>query len=473
MTAPASDLAYLPLHAAADLLGSRRLSPVELLDTVLSRTNALEPALNVYITPMFDQARAAAQRAEQEIVDGQYRGPLHGIPIALKDNFWTRGVRTTAGSRLLADFIPDEDAAVVSRLESAGAVITGKCAMHELATGGTTTNLIYGATHNPWDLERIPGGSSGGSAAAVAAGLAYAALGTDTAGSVRQPAAHCGVVGLKPTYGRVSTFGVVPLAWSLDHVGPLARTARDTALVLGAVAGVDVHDPNSAAIEVPSFESGLDAGLSGVRIGLPRRYFFDQLDPQVERVIEEALGVLLDLEAIIQDVEFPSAFMTPTLYPLIARPEGAAYQREFLRDRSDQYGDPLVRRSSQLGALVLAQDYVQAQRLRMVMSQSLNQLFEDVDLLLTPVTPTPAFPIGKPPAEVDGRPIEPFELVVGLTAPFDLTGTPAVSVLCGFTPDGLPVGMQIAGPRWDEAGILAAAAAYEAATPWHERHPTL
>jgi aspartyl-tRNA(Asn)/glutamyl-tRNA(Gln) amidotransferase subunit A len=462
-----------PLHEVATLVGERQLSPVELLDAVIARTEALEPRINAYITPMFEQARTAARQAEAEILGGVYRGPLHGIPIAVKDNFWIRDVRTTAGSRLLENFIPEENAAAVERLLAAGAVITGKCNMHELATGGTSTNVQFGAVHNPWSLSFVPGGSSGGSAAAVAAGFAFAALGTDTAGSIRQPASYCGLAGLKPTFGRVSNYGVVPLAWTLDHSGPLARTVQDVALVLNATAGYDPRDPYCASAAVPEFTAELNDDLKGLTVGLPRRYFYDQLDSEVEHAVEEALGTLLDLGASLRDVELPSASLAPVIYPFIARPEAASFQEEWLRERIADYPDPAVRRSTELGSLVLATDYLRAQRQRTALCLAVATVLQEVDVLVTPTTPTAAHPIGAPFTTVDGRPIQPFELVVGLTSPFNLAGTPALSLPCGFTAKGLPIGLQFAGRAWEEAKVLRAGAAYERATSWHHRHPSL
>jgi aspartyl-tRNA(Asn)/glutamyl-tRNA(Gln) amidotransferase subunit A len=467
----AQELVYLSLREAADLVRQRQVSPVELLDAVLARTEALEPRLNVYITPMFEQARAAAREAEREILAGRYRGPLHGIPIALKDNYWTQGVRTTAGSKFLAEFVPPEDGTVVAKLRAAGAVITGKCNMHELAIGGSTTNPHYGATHNPWRLGRIPGGSSGGSTAAVAAGLCYAATGTDTAGSIRQPAAYCGIVGLKGTYGRVSIYGIVPLSWSLDHAGPFARTVEDVALVMNAIAGYDPKDVTSANVPLPDFTADLNAGLAGLRLGVPRAYFYEQLDPEVRAAVEAALGVLRDLGASIEEVSFPSAPQALILYPFLSRPEAASFQERFLRTRPDDYGD--VRPNVELGELVLATDYLRAQRLRTAMRQELEALLTRVDALITPTTRTTAHPIGQPFTQVEGRPITVFNLYVGLTVPFDLTGSPALSVPCGFSSEGLPIGLQIVGRAWDEATVLRIGAAYERATPWHQRHPML
>ncbi|HEY7062520.1 MAG TPA: amidase [Chloroflexota bacterium] len=466
------DLIYLSLREATDRLRARALSPVELLEAVQARTTRVEPRLNAYVRPMFDEAREAARAAEQEIAAGQYRGPLHGIPVALKDNYWTRGVTTAAGAKLLADFVPPEDGAVVAKLRAAGAIITGKTNMHELAIGGSTTNPHYGPTHNPWRLDCIPGGSSGGSAAAVAAGCCFMGTGTDTAGSIREPASYCGLVGIKPTYGRVSIRGIVPLSWSLDHAGPLTRTVEDGALVLQAIAGYDPADLCSADVPVPDFSADLGKGLRGLRLGVPRGYFFDQLDAELATTVDAAIGVLRDLGASVEEVAFERAAWGPALFPVISRPEAASFQEELLRTRPDDYGD--VRVQVELGKLVLATDYLRAQRLRTAMRQELEGIFSRVDAIVTPTTRTVAHPIGQPFTEVAGRPVPNTSFLwVGLTVPFDLTGTPAVSVPCGFAANGLPIGLQVAGRAWSEAAILRIAAAYEAATPWHEQHPSL
>jgi aspartyl-tRNA(Asn)/glutamyl-tRNA(Gln) amidotransferase subunit A len=467
----ADALIYLPLAEAAEQLRQRAVSPVDLLEAVLARTAAVEPRLRAYVTPTFDEARAAARAAEQEIASGRYRGPLHGIPIALKDNYWTRGVVTAAGSKLLADFVPPEDGTVVAKLRAAGAVLTGKTNMHELAIGGSTDNPHYGPTHNPWQLDCIPGGSSGGSAAAVAGGLCYAATGTDTAGSIREPAAYCGLAGLKPTYGRVSIHGIVPLSWSLDHAGPLARTVEDVALVLSAIAGHDPRDLCSADVPVADYTAALGDGLRGLRLGVPRPYFYDQLDPEVAAAVETAIGVLRDLEAAVEEVSFPRAAWALALFPLISRPEAASFQEEFLRTRLDDYGD--VRAQVELGTMVLATDYLRAQRLRTAMRQELEALLARVDALVTPTTRSVAHPIGRPFTAVAGQPVTPFTLWIGLTLPFDLTGSPALSVPCGFSAAGLPIGLQLVGRAWNEATVLRLGAAYERATPWHQRRPLL
>jgi len=465
------EIFYLSLKQVSDRIARGELSPVEVLNAVIERTASVEPRLNVYITPTFERAMDDARMAEREIAAGKHRGPLHGVPIGLKDNYWTEGIRTTAGSKLLADFVPTEDGTAVARLRAAGAVITGKLNMHELAIGGTTTNPHYGATRNPWCLDRIPGGSSGGSAAAVAAGFCFAALGTDTVASVRHPACLCGLVGLKGTFGRVSVFGTVPLSWSLDHVGPITRTVEDAALVLNAIAGYDPKDSGSANVKAPDFAHRLDEDLKGVRIGVPREHFFEPLDPEVRESVEAAIVVLQDLGASVSDVEFPSASQATVIFPFLSRPEAASFQEDFLRGPGDDYGD--VRFNVELGEMILATDYIRAQRLRTAMRQELDGIMKEFDALVMPTSRTVAFPIGEPFTEVDGQAIDPFQLLAGLTAPFSLTGSPAITVPCGFNSEGLPIGLQIAGRAWDEAMTLRIGAAYERVTPWSERHPTL
>jgi aspartyl-tRNA(Asn)/glutamyl-tRNA(Gln) amidotransferase subunit A len=466
------ELVYLSLREAAEQMRQRRLSPVELTSAVVARTVALEPDVHAYITPLFDTAVAAARQAEQEIMDGQYRGPLHGIPIALKDNYWTQGVRTTAGSKILGDFVPTEDGTVVARLRAAGAIFTGKCNMHELALGGTTVNPHYGTTHNPWGLDRIPGGSSGGSAAAVAAGFCLAATGTDTTGSIRAPAAYCGLVGLKPTYGRVSLYGIVPLAWSLDHAGPLTHTVEDAALFLNAIAGYDSQDPASANAPAHDFAAGLGGSIRGVRLGVPRGYFYEPIDPEVGAALETALGVLRDLGAEIQEVSFPSGASALDIYPFIHRPEAASFQEDYIRAQPEDYGAD-IRPSVELGALVLATDYLRAQRLRRAMRQELEGVLTRVDALVTPTTRAPASPIGRPFTQLGGQPASGTLINTGNTVAFNLTGSPALAVPCGLSADGMPLGLQLVGRAWDETTLLRIGAAYQQATTWHLQQPRL
>ncbi|HWP28714.1 MAG TPA: amidase [Chloroflexota bacterium] len=467
------ELALLPLAALADRLRRRELSPVELTRVYLDRIAALDPTLRAFITVTAEQALAEAAAAEREIAAGQYRGPLHGIPLAFKDLFYTAGVRTTAGSRILADFVPAEDATVVARLRAAGALCLGKTNLEEFAYGATSINPHYGACRNPWDPARITGGSSGGSAAAVAAGLCAASLGTDSGGSIRQPAALCGLVGLKPTYGRVSRHGVVPLSWSQDHVGPMTRTVRDAALVLQAIAGHDPRDPASSPAPVPDYLAPLEAGVTGLRLALPRDFFFDHVDPAVEAAVRAAAGVLERQGATLEEVPFPQAAPAATAGATILFTEAAAYHEPWLRTRPQDYG-PLVLARLRVGATLLATDYVKAQRARSRLVAQALALFERFDALLTPTVP-----IAAPRQDEsvvrwpDGTEEDIRGATLRYTRPFNLLGFPALSVPCGFTPDGLPIGLQIVGRPFAEATVLRVARAYEAATTWSERRPAL
>jgi aspartyl-tRNA(Asn)/glutamyl-tRNA(Gln) amidotransferase subunit A len=469
----ASELAFLPLAALAERLRRREVSPVEVTREYLDRIATLDPQLTAFITVTGEQALADAAAAEREIAAGQYRGPLHGVPLAIKDLFYTAGVRTTAGSKILGDFVPTEDAAVVARLRAAGALSLGKTNLEEFAYGATSINPHYGACHNPWDPARIAGGSSGGSAAAVAAGLCSAALGTDSGGSIRQPSALCGLVGLKPTYGRVSRHGVVPLSWSQDHVGPMARTVRDAALLLQAMAGHDPRDPASSPAPVPDYTAALEDGVRGLRLALPRDFFFERVDPTVEAAVRAAARTLQDLGATVEEVPLPHAVQVWTAGAVILYTEATAYHGEWLRTRPQDYG-PLVRARLRVGAAILATDYVKAQQARAILVAEMLQILDGFDALLTPTSP-----IAAPRRDEsvvrwpDGTEEDVRGATLRLTRPFNLLGFPALSVPCGFTADSLPIGLQIVGHPFAEATALRVARAYEAATSWGERRPAL
>ena len=451
-----SDLTRLTIAEAAALIRERKLSPVELTDACLARIESVEPKINAFITITSDEARAAAKTAADEIARGEYRGPLHGIPVALKDLFATAGVRTTAGSTILADNIPNTDSDPAARLKAAGAVLLGKLNLHEFAYGATGVNPHFGSCRNPWDTSRITGGSSSGSGASVASGECFAALGTDTGGSIRIPASLCGIVGLKPTFGRVSRRGVIPLSWSLDHVGPLARSVEDAAVVLQAIAGHDPQDASSSAEPVSGYAAGLRDGVKGLRIGVPGEFFFDNLGPEVEAAVRKAIGVLEALGASVREVSLPLITEAPAAVTAIMLPEALAYHRKWMEERPDDYGDD-VRYRLELGATFLAVHYVQAQRLReMIVARWRDEVFSQVDLLVMPTTMAPAFPIERSDLSVT------FSLIRN-TNPLNLLGVPAISVPCGFTETGLPIGLQLAGRWWDEPTALRAAYAYEQA----------
>lgn len=461
----ADDLVFASIAELAPRLAAREISPVELTDAAIGRIEALEPKLNAFITITAESARHAAKAAEEAIAAGHHLGPLHGVPIALKDLYPSTGVRTTFGSLLYADWIPDFDCAPVERLKRAGAVILGKTNLHELAYGTTSANAHFGEVHNPWRLDHHPGGSSGGSAAAVAAGLAYMATGSDTGASIRQPAACTGIVGLKPTFGRISKRGVLPLSWSMDHVGPLTRTVRDAAIVLQELAGFDPSDPTSADRPVPDYAAALDRGVEGARIGVARPFFFDNCDPEVLAAVEAAIEVLGDLGARVEEVELPDMPGCYAAGTLTLISEGASYNAADLRERPELFSDEL-RASFELGGFYKATDYVTAQRLRRRLMEGAAEVMAGLDTVVTPTCPIPATPItGNPPDHAMLRPRN--------TIPFNLLGLPAISVPCGVTAEGLPVGLQIAGKAFDEAAVLRVAHAYEQATAWHRQHPTL
>jgi len=438
------------------------VSPVEITRRCLERIEKVNPALNAFITVMGESALAEARRAEAEILRGEWRGGLHGVPVALKDLIDTAGVRTTAASALYKDRVPDCDAEVVQRLRLAGAVIIGKNNLHEFAYGGSSLVSYFGDVHNPWDVGRIAGGSSGGSAAAVVAGMAYAAIGTDTAGSIREPAALCGCVGLKPTYGRVSSRGVIPLSSSLDHVGPLAASVEDAAVVLQAIAGYDAADITSADVPVVDYVSGLREGVKSLRVGVVREYFFDELDAEVAAAVEQALQVLASLGAEMKEVRLDA----PTDRTLQAA-ESYAYHAENVGRSPELYQAETVRRIRS-GESVSAAEYIRCRRELEEARRNIGAVFADVDVLVTPTIPMPAPAIADLKADPDA--LRPAELrLLRNTRPFNVWGLPAISVSCGFTESGLPIGLQIAGAHWREDLVLRVAGAYERATVWHER----
>lgn len=457
-----TDLTSLTLTEAVSAIQSGAISPVELTDACLGRIERLNPRLNAFITLTAETARAEALAAEKS--SGQF-GPLHGVPIALKDLFDTAGVRTTGASKILADRVPEEDATVTTRLRRAGAVLLGKLNMHEFAYGVSNDNPHFGPARNPWDTDRIPGGSSGGSGVAIAAGLCLGTLGSDTGGSIRIPSSLCGIAGIKPTYGRVSRSGVLPLSWSMDHVGPMARTMRDCALLLGVIAGHDPRDPASADVPVPDYLSGIDAGVRGMRIGLPRRYFFEQVDDQVSAAVEAAAEILRSEGAEVRDVDVDQIELAGVAGGTILVSEAAAYHQRWLRERPDDYGED-VRQRLLMGELYPATAYINAQRTRALLRESFLRTLADVDLLLAPATPITAPPIAGFSTDVRAS-------LTRFTTPINLVGLPALSVPCGFDLAGLPIGMQIIGRPFDEARLFQVGCAYEQATDWHNRRPPL
>jgi len=441
------------------------VSPVELTRHCLARIEKLNPQLNAFITVLTDSALDDARQAEQEIRSGNYRGLLHGIPVGLKDIIDTAAVRTTAASAQYEDRIPAEDAEVVRRLRTAGAIILGKQNLHEFAYGGSSLISYFGEVHNPWDTSRIVGGSSGGSAASVAAELGYAAIGTDTAGSIRLPAAYCGVVGLKPTYGRVSARGVVPLSWSLDHIGPITNSVYDAAASLQVIAGFDAGDPGSADMFVPDYLSEIDQLPPGIRVGVSRPFFFDDLHPEVASAVEAAIQVMQKLGAEVRDVA-----LEPPTDRTLATAEAYAFHEPMIAKSPELY-QPATLTRIQAGANISAVTALRARRDIEAARHAIRSVFEQADVLLTPTVPFPPPKIADLMANPDN--LRPTEIaLLRNTRPFNAWKIPAISIPCGFTTDALPIGLQLAAAPWREDLLLRVAHAYEQATGWHKKVPS-
>jgi aspartyl-tRNA(Asn)/glutamyl-tRNA(Gln) amidotransferase subunit A len=441
-----------------------KVSPVEVTRAHLARIERLDAKLNAFLLVTADRALAEAAAAGREIAVGQNRGPLHGVPMALKDLFDTAGVRTTAGSKILAQNVPARDAAVVERLRAAGLVLLGKTNMHEFAFGTTNDNPHYGPARNPWDLERSPGGSSGGSGAALAAGLCAVSLGTDTGGSIRIPAGACGVVGLKPTLGRVSRRGVTPLAWSFDTVGPLTRTVEDSARLLNAIGGPDAEDESCAARPAEDFARDLERGAGGLTLGVPCDWFFEGVEPGIGAAARDAIAVLEREGARLVEVSLSGMADAHTAHHAILAAEAAAFHGAWLRERPGDYGSD-VRRGLELGQLIPAVDYVNARRVQAITRATFRAALAAADVLVTPCLPQAPLRVG----EAMSR--EPAVAWNRLLTPVNLAGYPSISVPCGFDGAGMPVGLQIIGRPFEEALLLRVARAYERATEWGVRRP--
>ena len=455
-------LPYISLTEAAALLKARRLSPVELTQAVLDRIERVDASVGAFITVTRDEALQAARAAEQEIVRGRYRGPLHGIPFGVKDTHYTKGIRTTANTPVLLDFVPDFDATVVAKLKQAGGVLIGKTKLPEFSFGSAGEGGAFPDAKNPWNLARTPGGSSSGSAAALAAGLVTVATGGDTSGSIRNPSTFCGVVGMKPTYGRVSRCGIVAISWSLDHVGPMTRTVADNAVLLNVIAGHDPADDTSSSLPVPDFTRALRRDVRGMRVGVPKPVQLDGYHGDVLRAFADALGVFRRLGATVFEIDLPdTAEVVDDVQQIVRIAEAASYHEPFLVTRADRYGLTSVRRDVEAGSLITAVQYLRAQKVRAKFTNDLAQVFSRLDVFLTPGMPAPA---GE---RIDVK--QPFRRM------FNVCGFPALVLPMGLStsPEGLPLGLQIAAKPFDEEAIYAAAQAFESATEWHSARPPL
>jgi aspartyl-tRNA(Asn)/glutamyl-tRNA(Gln) amidotransferase subunit A len=484
------NLTALTLEEASEKLRRREISSTDLTEAVFQRIAAVDGKVRAYLTLARESALAQAKKADEMLKGNQVASPLLGIPIAIKDNFLTRGLRTTCASKILGDFVPPYDATAVWKLRAAGAVITGKTNLDEFAMGSSAENSAFFPTRNPWDLERIPGGSSGGSAAAVTADECIAALGTDTGGSIRQPAACCGVVGLKPTYGRVSRYGIIAFASSMDQVGPLTKSVKDSALLLQAIAGHDPADSTSADRAVPDYASRWSGDTKNLRIGIPREYFISGMQPEVDQALHSAIRELEKNGAAIEEISLPHTEYAVAVYYIVATAEASSnlarydgmrfgfradakdLTETFRISRDEGFGAE-VKRRIMLGTYVLSAGYydayyLKAQRVRTLIRNDFEEAFRRADVIVTPTSPTTAFKLGE-------KTQDPLQMYLSdiYTISANLAGLPALSLPCGFDRQGMPIGMQIIGKRFDESTVLRVAHAYEQATEWHLRKPRM
>ena len=466
------EICYMGAGDLSKLVQSKEISPVEIIEAHLTRIDATEPMLNSFITLLADQAHKSARQAEKDIQAGRYKGPLHGIPVALKDLYNTGGVRTTSGSRIFDTFIPTEDCTVAAKFHQAGAILLGKLNMHQFAYGPTGENPDYGHMHNPWNPDMVTGGSSGGSGSAAAAGQCTITTGSDTGGSIRIPAALCGIVGLKPTYGLVSRYGLSSLSWSLDHPGPMTRTVEDTAITMNVIAGHDPKDVASAKVDIPDYTSALTGDVKGLRIGIVKEYFEAPLDPQVRKAVMDAISLLESMGAEIKEVSYPMFNQSQAISSTVLMAEATAYHRDLLEKDGHQLYDP-VRQRLEAGLFISAAEYLRAQQARSIFDQQGRRLLDEVDLLAGPTEPVTAPEIMASKVMAGEQEVGVVGALTQYTRPYNINGFPAISVPCGFSDDGMPIGLQLAGRPFDELTVLRAAHAYEQANDWHTRRPPI
>ena len=466
------EICYMGAGDLSKLVQSKEISPVEIIEAHLTRIDATEPMLNSFITLLADQARKSARQAEKDIQAGRYKGPLHGIPVALKDLYNTGGVRTTSGSRIFDTFIPTEDCTVAAKFHQAGAILLGKLNMHQFAYGPTGENPDYGHMHNPWNPDMVTGGSSGGSGSAAAAGQCTITTGSDTGGSIRIPAALCGIVGLKPTYGLVSRYGLSSLSWSLDHPGPMTRTVEDTAITMNVIAGHDPKDVASAKVDIPDYTSALTGDVKGLRIGIVKEYFEAPLDPQVRKAVMDAISLLESMGAEIKEVSYPMFNQSQAISSTVLMAEATAYHRDLLEKDGHQLYEP-VRQRLEAGLFISAAEYLRAQQARSIFDQQGRRLLDEVDLLAGPTEPVTAPEILASKVMAGEQEVGVVGALTQYTRPYNINGFPAISVPCGFSDDGMPIGLQLAGRPFDELTVLRAAHAYEQANEWHSRRPPI
>jgi aspartyl-tRNA(Asn)/glutamyl-tRNA(Gln) amidotransferase subunit A len=455
----------------APLIKEKEISSLELTKAVLDHAESLNNEINAYISITREQAERAAEQIDKEIANGNYKGMYHGIPMAIKDNLYFKNEVTTMASKIHQNFVSDYDATIISKLRDAGVVFTGKLNMHEYAWGITTNNPHYGACKNPWNVERIPGGSSGGSGAAVAADMCVASLGTDTAGSIRIPSSACGIVGLKPTHGRVSKYGCFPLAWSLDHIGPMTKTVKDAAGLLEIIAGYDKNDPTSLNVPVEKYADQLTGDVKGLVIGINEEYFFNNVDDEIEKLVRQGIQTLVDHGAKVEEVSIPSLKYAEYTELITILSEAAAIHHRNLLKRPNDFGED-IRLLFELGELPSAIDYLQAQQLRRQLKLDFQKVFEKVNVIISPTLPIIPPKIGDDYADLNGQKVDLIDHIIRFTGPGNLTGIPALTIPCGFK-DGLPVGLQIMGKALDEKTVLNVGYALEKTNPLNGKKPKL
>ena len=470
---PDSELVTLTISELAPRIKAKEISPVELTEAALAQADRLQPTLNSFITILHERARSQAKEQEAALMRGEYRGPLHGIPIGIKDNIATGGIRTTVGTNVLANHVPTEDAFAVSRCQEAGAIILGKENMEEFAAGSTSNNPHYRAVHNPWDLDKIPGGSSGGGGANVAACVTFASLGTDLGGSVRGPANFCGVVGLKQTFGRVSQRGLMVTSFNGDHIGPITRSVRDSALVLQTIAGYDPLDPSTVPVPVPDYTASLDNRLNGLKMGIPTNHYFDLVDPEVEAAVRQAINALAELGVEAREVAIPTMEYAGALR-IAGMADSVVTHEPYIDQGRDDYGPNVLYRML-AGQFVLGRDYSKALKVQRLIKEDYARVLQEVDILVTPTSPVVAWPIASETVNLGGveYPVSgPGAGMTGrCTSPSNATGLPAMTVPCGFTAAGLPIGLQLIGRPFEEPLLFQAANGYEAVSPARGRRP--
>ena len=468
-----NDLTKLTIAELAPKIKAREVSPVEVTMAALGRAREMQPVINSFITLMPEQALAQAKAREEAIGKGDYRGPLDGVPIGIKDNIATAGIRTTVGSKVFADFVPDEDARTVELCKQAGAIILGKENMHEFAAGGTSDNPHYGPVRNPWGLDRIPGGSSGGSAANVVTGVTYASLGTDLGGSVRGPAAYCGIVGLKQTFGRISQRGLMVTSFNGDHIGPLTRSVADNAIMLQVMAGYDPLDPSTVPVPVPDYSAAVGRSIAGLKVGVPTTHFFDIVDGEVRVAVEKAINSLQELGAEVVEVSFETLQYADVLQVLFL-PESIVVHEQYLAEHKEAYSKDLATRLL-AGQFVLARDFIRAMKVQRLIKEEFASVLQRVDLLAMPTTVCPAYPIGAEVLTIEGKEY-PLKGAGGIVAGRNTylgnaTGLPALTVPCGFSSGGLPFALQLMGRPFEEETLFQVASAYETVSPSYGKWP--